>query len=102
MTMRSDTSARSRTSRARFALRLLCWLVSYASAAAITMQLLTERPAKTGIPDHLPLVAAARETLVDGCWDPAELLDGASGGVILASAPFPSQAAGKTVVLSRN
>jgi hypothetical protein len=48
------------------------------------------------------MVAAARETLVDGSWDPAELLDGASGGVILASAPFPSQAAGKTVVLSRN
>jgi hypothetical protein len=66
------------------------------------MELLTERPSKTGVPDRPPLVAAARETVVDGCWDPAELLDGASGGVILASAPFPSQATGKTVVLSRN
>lgn len=82
--------------------RLRCWLVRYASVAAITMELLSEKPASPRGFDRPPLVAAARETPNGDSWDPAEILEGRTLRVILLDAPDASQTAGSNPLLYQN
>ncbi|HEU4792275.1 MAG TPA: hypothetical protein VFS96_01325 [Nitrolancea sp.] len=93
---------RNRAPWSRLGQRVRCWIVRYASVAAITMALLSEKPASTARFDRPPLVAAARVTPVGGYWDPAEILEGPPLRVILIDAPSSSQSADTNTVLYRN
>lgn len=96
------TPPRTRVPWFRLGQRLRCWLVSYASVAAITMELLSEKPAATATFDPPPFVAAARETRLSDCWDSAEILEGSPLRVILTDAPSADQPTGASTVLYRN
>lgn len=86
----------------RLSRRLRGWLVSYASVAAITMELFSEKAVSAPASEPLPFVAAARETRLSDCWDSAEILGGSPRRVILTDAPPVGQAGGTSTVLYRN
>jgi hypothetical protein len=76
--------------------------VSYASVAAITIELISEKAITAPASDPLPFVAAAREARLSDCWDSAEILAGSPLRVILTDAPPTGQPDGTNTVLYRN
>ncbi len=81
---------------------LRCRLVSYASVAAITMELFSEKAVSSPASDPLPFVAAARGSRLSDCWDSAEIVGGSPLRVILIDTPPAGQPEGTSTVLYRN